>query len=384
MSDGYSRVILKTVYHAIPDGAKPLAKQMYGYVDLRGRAVASRRTVCKGHRVEFLDFEIAYLEAYEFLSPGPDEVLVSTHATLVSPGTERAVLCGLPGVPRGMFPFPPGYSAVGTVVGVGKRLQQFKEGQRVAGRLSHASSGIMASNSLFAVPDDVSDEDACFIELGIITLQGIRRAALTPGHRVAVVGQGLIGQLSNRLARVCGAGHLIGIASSHNRAGNALLAGGVDEFVALNDQPALGDLQADVVIEAVGTPGAVMTAVSCARDGGAVVLLGSSRGLGRNIDIFHAAQKRGVRMIGAHISVLPDKDVSPGRYTYAEEGRLFLELLRAKRLRVADLITWRVSPSECNAVYEVIAHGGDRHVGIMFDWQAWRAQAATPTAGPSL
>ncbi|MGE3512712.1 MAG: zinc-binding alcohol dehydrogenase [Vicinamibacterales bacterium] len=380
MSDGYTRVILKSVYHAIPDGAKPLARQWYGYVDLRGRAVASRRTVCSGHRVEFLDFEIAYLEPYEFLSPGPDEVLVDARATLVSPGTERAVLCGLPGVPRGMFPFPPGYSAVGTVTQVGRRLPQFRNGQRVAGRLPHASTGIMTAISLFAVPDGVADDEASFIELGIITLQGIRRAGITPGHAVAVVGQGLIGQLSNRLARVCGAARVIGVASSRNRADHAVQNGSVDQFVALNEKPVLRDLQADVVIEAVGTPGAVMTAVECARDGGTVVLLGSARGLGRDIDLFNAAQRRGVRMIGAHISVLPDKDVSPGRYTYEQEGQLFLELLRAKRLTVADLITWRVSPADCNAVYEVLARGGERHVGIMFDWAGWRAGAAAATA----
>jgi threonine dehydrogenase-like Zn-dependent dehydrogenase len=146
-------------------------------------------------------------------------------------------------------------------------------------------------------------------------------------------------------------------------------AGSVDRFIALSDKPNLLDLQADVVIEAVGTPGAVVTAMNCARDGGRVILLGSARGLGRNIDLYRAAQARRLTLVGAHISALPEKDVSPNRYTYEEEGRLFLELLRAGRLDVADLITWRAKPSECNAVYEVIARGGDGHVGIVFDWR---------------
>jgi threonine dehydrogenase-like Zn-dependent dehydrogenase len=225
--------------------------------------------------------------------------------------------------------------------------------------------------SMFPVPAEVSDEEASFIELGIITLQGVRRACIAPGFRVAVVGQGLIGQLANRLARVCGAARVVGVASSRHRAASALDGGWVDEFVALAENPVLGGIGADVVIEAVGTPGAVLTAMSCARDGGTVVLLGSSRGLGRNIDIFSAAQKRQITMVGAHISVLPTRDVSPGRYTYEEEGRLFIELLRTRRLPVADLITWRANPSDCNAVYEVVAGGGDRHIGIMFDWKNW-------------
>jgi threonine dehydrogenase-like Zn-dependent dehydrogenase len=360
---------LKSIYHKLPPQAQPYVRSAYAYADLRSRAIRQRRTVYRGHRVEFLDHEIAHLEPYEFLGPGPGEVLVETRCTLVSPGTETAVLCGLPGVPRGMFPFPPGYSAVGSVSAVGAGMTNVQVGRRVAGRLSHASRGVMSKVSLFDVPDEVTDEQASFIELGIITLQGIRRAGITPGHRVAVLGQGLIGQMANRLGRLCGAAWIGGVAVSRSRAETALRGGWIDEFIALSEKPALNQIGADVVIEAVGTPGAVLTAMHCARVGGTVVLLGSARGLGRNLDIYTAAQSRQITLVGAHISVLPDRDVSPARYTYSEEGRLFLELLRTGRLDVTDLITWRAKPSECNAVYEVLARGGERHVGILFDWR---------------
>jgi threonine dehydrogenase-like Zn-dependent dehydrogenase len=116
--------------------------------------------------------------------------------------------------------------------------------------------------------------------------------------------------------------------------------------------------------------------MNCARDGGTVILLGSSRGLGRNIDVFNNAQKRQLTIIGAHIGAVPERDVSRGRYTYQREGELFLDLLGSGRLEVTDLITWRASPSDCNAVYEVVARGGDHHVGIMFDWNTWKAERA--------
>jgi threonine dehydrogenase-like Zn-dependent dehydrogenase len=359
---------LRSAYKRLPDKVKPHVRDAYDFAKLRAQALTERRGIRRGHRVEFLDFEIAHLEPYRFLGPGRGQALVETRCTLVSPGTERAALCGLPGVPRGMFPFSPGYSAVGIVTGVGDRLSGVTVGQRVAGRLSHASRGIMSSISLFRVPDEVSDEQASFMELGIITLQGIRRARIAPGDRVAVVGQGLIGQLSNRLARVCGAASVTAVASTRNRSANALRGSWADRYVALNESPALDRIGADIVIEAVGTPGAVLTAMACARDGGTVVLLGSARGLGRDIDIHAAGQARRIKLVGAHISALPMQDVSPGRFTYQEEGRLFLELLRTKRLEVSDLITWRAKPSECNAVYEALARGGDHHVGILFVW----------------
>jgi threonine dehydrogenase-like Zn-dependent dehydrogenase len=360
---------LKALYHKLPPDAQPYIRTAYDYTNIRSRAIRQRVPVYNGHRVEFLDVEIAHLEPYEFLGPAAGEVLVETRCTMVSPGTETAVLCALPGVPRGMFPFPPGYSAVGVIRKVGGGLRGFSEGQRVAGRLPHANRGVMSSISLFHVPDDVSDEQACFIELGIITLQGIRRARIAPGDRVAVIGQGMLGQLSNRLARTCGAAWIGGVASSRNRAAGALRDGHVDAFFALKENPNLTEIGADVVIEAVGTPGAVLTAMSAARDGGTVVLLGSARGLGRNLDVYAAAQARRLTLVGAHISALPNQDVSPGRHTYEAEGRLFLELLRSGRLEVSDLITWRAQPNECNAVYEILARGGDHHVGIMFDWR---------------
>ena len=372
---------LKSIYHKLPPEAQPYIRSAYNYTNLRSRAIRQRVPVYSGHRVEFLDVEIANLEPYEFLGPGAGELLVETRCTMVSPGTETAVLCALPGVPRGMFPFPPGYSAVGIVRSVGSGLPGFSVGQRVAGRLPHANRGVMSSASLFLVPDEVTDEQASFMELGIITLQGIRRAQIVPGDRVAVVGQGMLGQLSNRLARTCGAAWIAGVASSRNRAAGALRDGHVDTFVALKENPNLSEIAADIVIEAVGTPGAVLTAMSAARDGGTVVLLGSARGLGRNLAVYATAQARRLRLVGAHISALPNQDVSPGRYTYEAEGRLFLELLRSGRLEVSDLITWRAQPHECNAVYEVLARGGDHHVGILFDWRNFDSTRPATHAG---
>jgi threonine dehydrogenase-like Zn-dependent dehydrogenase len=130
-----------------------------------------------------------------------------------------------------------------------------------------------------------------------------------------------------------------------------------------------------VVIEAVGTPQAITVAMDCARVGAKVVLAGSSRGLSRGVDWWSLAQQRGLTMVGAHISAVPAKDASHGRWTREQEGRLFLELLQTGRLKVRDLITWRAKPSESNAVYEVLVSGGREHVGIVFCWNGDGASA---------
>jgi hypothetical protein len=80
------------------------------------------------------------------------------------------------------------------------------------------------------------------------------------------------------------------------------------------------------------------------------------------------AQRRELTLIGAHISALPATDVSAGRWTYKDEGVLFMKLLATRRLDLRDLITWRPRPDECNKVFEVLAEGGREHVGIVFQW----------------
>lgn len=362
--------MLLSIYNRVPVSFRPALKEAFSLLDIRLQALAKRRRIFRGMRVEFIDCEIAHLTPFEFLGPSEKEVLVEAECSLVSPGTERAVLCGLPGARRS-FPYLPGYSTVGKVVKVGNAVKGIVLGARVAGRIHHSSHETVTANNLFKVPSGVTSEEASFIELGIIVLQGIRKAAIKPGERVAVVGQGLIGQLSNRLARILCPDSLIAVASSRNRERLARLPGAADKYISLSEDPnCVHSIAADVVIEAVGTPQANVVAMNCAREGGRVILLGSSRGLTRDLDVWTLAQKRNLVILGAHISDLPEKDASPGRWTYEQEGKLFLELLNSGRLTVADLVTWRARPEECNAVYEVLAEGGRNHVGITFNWKA--------------
>ena len=358
--------ILGSVYSKIPSAWRPPLKRIFLWLLLRIQAIAERRSVERGMRIEFLDFEIANLEPFELLGTTRQGAFVRAEASCVSPGTERAVLCGLPGARR-PFPYVPGYSTAGVVVRAG-RDSGLNPGDRVAGRMPHASHGVMVPGNLFRVPANVSSADASFIELGIICLQGIRKASIRPGERIAVVGQGLIGQLALRLARIAGGEAITAVAASRRRMETAL-RNGADRFIALSDSDvAIDQIEAEVVIEAVGSAPAVALAMRAARRGGRVVLLGSSRDLGRNLDWWRMAQERDLTIVGAHIGALPRTESSATLWTYQQEGRLFLDLLARGDLAMADLVTWQPKPEECNRVYEVLADGGGEHVGIVVDW----------------
>ena len=294
---------------------------------------------------------------------------------MISPGTERGQFKGLPGIYKfeAEVSFFPGYSGAGVVLSSGKG-SCYQVGDRVAGRIHHASRDVVNEQYLFSVPASISLEAASFIELGIICLQGIHKAHIQPGESVLVLGQGLIGQLTNRLVRLAGAAPVVASARTRLKAPQAVSIGGADTFLTVDElqreAPASGY---DVVCEATGDPDAIMLAMALARAGGRVIGLGTPRGQGR-INVGRGAARPGVRFIGAHISGMPAQDHSAGRWTYREEGQLFLNLLDKGQLMVDDLITHRHDPADAARVYEALRQGNGQLIAMIFDWQPYREQ----------
>lgn len=167
----------------------------------------------------------------------PGHLLVRTTRSLISAGTERAVVeTGASGYfararqqpervtkaldklrTDGLGPtaelvlgqtkrtFTLGYSSVGRVVAVGLGVTGYEVGDRVASNGPHAELTMVPVNLCAPVPDGVSDDEAAFTVLGSIALQGVRLAAPTLGETVAVIGLGLVGQLAAQLLRASGA-----------------------------------------------------------------------------------------------------------------------------------------------------------------------------------
>jgi 2-desacetyl-2-hydroxyethyl bacteriochlorophyllide A dehydrogenase len=370
--------VLRAVYDRVPGDVQPALRRSYRWARIRTEAARTRTSVSPCDRVLFQDFEIAHLEAQEILGPGAGELLVDTHVSAVSPGTETSILCGWPGTPR-RFPYAPGYSGAGVVAQAGRAVVGFSPGDRVAGGLHHASRDRVPASVLVKVPPEVSLAEASFVVLGVIAMQGIRKAAIRPGDRVAVVGQGLIGQLSRRLAALAAPSIITALGASRAREALALSDG--DAFIAAATPQALEAVNADVVIEAAGTGDSIATALKCAARGGRVVIVGSGRTLDRS-NWAAVLQEKNLTIAGAHITAVADGDASAVRWTYKQEANLFLDLIRRKRLRVDDLVTWKVRPDECNRVYELLASGHSKHLGIAFHWreEAPRARVAAPPA----
>src|SRR5204863_2828581 len=148
-----------------------------------------------------------------------------------------------------------------------------------------------------------------------------------------IVGQGVIGQLARRLAALAGPSHITAIGASRAREAPALADG--DCFVLSSSGADTFDgIDADVVIEAAGTPDAIATALRCAARGGRVVIVGSGRTLDRSANWVGLVQGKSLTVIGAHLTTLGEREASSTRWTYRQEATSFLELIRQGRLRL--------------------------------------------------
>jgi predicted dehydrogenase len=105
-------------------------------------------------------------------------------------------------------PIPLGYSSAGKVIELGSNMSGLNIGDRVAcggaGYANHSEINYVPKNLMVKIPDGVDDIDASFVTVGAIALQGVRQTEPKLGERVAVMGLGLLGQLTVQLLKANG------------------------------------------------------------------------------------------------------------------------------------------------------------------------------------
>ncbi len=172
-------------------------------------------------------------------SPGKGEVLVRTHYSAISTGTEGKTVSdarkgyiakaksrkeevnkvvkaarshGIADTYKMVMNKlealqPLGYSLSGVVEQVGSEVKNFKPGDRVAcggASASHAELVTIPENLCVQIPDSAELSQAAFTTIGAIAMQGIRRAELNLGENCVVIGLGIIGQITLRLLKAAG------------------------------------------------------------------------------------------------------------------------------------------------------------------------------------
>ncbi len=311
---------------------------------------------------------------HELLIVPDDSILVRNEYTAVSVGTEIYNYihgCEPNGVVR--HPRTTGYCNTGVVLEVGKKVDGISPGDRVAGQGSHESHSIL-SGMINKVPQNVLPRSAAFMVMGATSLHGHRVARPELGEAVVVTGMGIVGQLAASFAKLSGAVPVIAVDLDVFRLGKARDRG-VDVCINPEKEADVAEAVrrhcvtdgADLVIEATGVPAVYPMALTLSRLGGRFLALGSPRG-SVEMSFLGEVHLREVTILGAHQPKTPDEDGMYYPWSKRRDRELVLRLMGEGKLPIEDLITHEVSPSDCQAVYDMLADHPSEVLGVVFRW----------------
>ena len=211
---------------------------------------------------------------------------------------------------------------------------------------------INIEQGIFPLPDEVSFEEATFVEPLACVLRGQRLARLRPGQSVLVIGSGVAGLLHIQLARASGAGYIMATDVVDYRLEAARKFGADIAIQAKEHTPAYlrrvadGRL-ADLVVICSGATLAVAQALDLVERGGTILLFaptepGVSVPLSVN-DLFWRNE----------ITLTSSYGGSPADYAAA------LELIQAGKIRVREMITHRLGLAETGLGFQRVAQAQD-------------------------
>lgn len=280
-------------------------------------------------------------------------------------------------------PMALGYSCTGRVIGRGNDVTQFEIGDRVAcaggGYAVHAELVSVPKNLVVKLPNSVGYEAAAFSTLAAIALQGVRLAEAKLGDVLAVIGLGLLGQLTVQLLKANGC-QVIGFDIQPQRAELALQSGAdavtADEesFLALCRQWSNGYGVDGVLITAdTKSNRPVEVAGEIARERGLVVAVGAV-GMAIPRKLYYEKE------LDFRIS----RSYGPGRYDpeYEEKGHdypygyvrwtqqrnmaAFVQLVATNKVNIEPLISHRFPIGEATKAYELITgKTGEPFLGVL-------------------
>jgi predicted dehydrogenase/threonine dehydrogenase-like Zn-dependent dehydrogenase len=280
---------------------------------------------------------------------------------------------------------PLGYSAAGRIVGVGEGVDDLSVGQEVAcagmGYASHAEEIFVPRNLVAKLPEGLGMRAACTATLGAIALQGVRRAEVTIGESVGVIGLGFIGLVTVQLLRAAGC-RVLAMDLDVRRAGLSRSLGA--ELALTRDDGDLAEKARwfgdghglDAVIVCAGSASsepAVLAANMC-RLGGRVVVVGAvGMDLPRRVFYDKELDLRMARSCGPgrYDASYEEKGIDyPFPYVRFTEGRnlaTFLSLLGRGEVEVEPLLDRVFDIEEGEAAYRLLLSDAGRSiVGLLF------------------
>lgn len=283
-------------------------------------------------------------------------------------------------------PVPLGYSSAGIIREVGKDIHGFTAENRIAcfGDLfaTHSELSFVPKNMFVKIPDNVSFESAAFVGLGAIALNAIRVVNLTFGENVAVIGLGLLGQLTVQMLKAFGC-KVLGIDISNSKLEMAKDFGadacgliGRDDILqmALDFTNGVG---ADAVIIMAGAQDnkPIEMAAEISRDQGRIIACGMV-----SLDVPRQ------EFFKKELRVIVSRATGPGKFDPLYESKgidyplpyvrwttqrnmaCFLDLVSQGKVNVQKLITHRFKIEKALDAYDMILNNKEPYLGVLLEY----------------
>lgn len=296
-------------------------------------------SVVDGNRVRPVPMLLGHEAAgiVEALGDGVDDLAVGQRVVLVFlPRCGDCAACAT----EGLRPCEPGSAAnnAGTLLGGGTRLT--RDGHPVYHHLGvsgFATHAVVNRASAIAVAADVPPSVAALLGCAVLTGGGavLNVGKPRPGQSVAVVGLGGVGMAAVLTALTFAEVRVIGVDQLPEKLSAAKDLGAHESYTP--EQAADAGIKADVVVEAVGHPRALETAIGLTAPGGRTVTVGLPRPDAqiRLSPLGFVAEGRA--LIGSYLgSAVPSRDI-PRFVSLWQSGRLPVEALVSSTIRLDDI-----------------------------------------------
>lgn len=316
-------------------------------------------SVVDGNRVRPVPMLLGHEAAgvVEEIGPGESDIGVGTRVVMTFlPRCGECAACAT----DGLTPCEPGSAAngAGTLLTGERRLS--RDGQPVHHHLGvsgFATHAVVDRRSVVPVPDDVPAVVASLLGCAVLTGGGavVNAGRPRPGDTVAVVGLGGVGTAAALTALAQDDVRVVGVDRLPEKLERARGLG-VHDTYSPEDARENG-VKAHIVIEAVGHPSALETAVDLTAAGGRTVTVGLPRPDARVTLSPLGFVAEGRSLIGSYLgSAVPSREIPQ-----------FVELWRAGRLPVESLVSSTISLDEINSGMDELADGRAVRQVIRFD-----------------
>lgn len=306
-------------------------------------------SVVDGNRVRPVPMLLGHEAAgvVEEVGPGGSDLAVGQRVVMTFlPRCGRCRACAT----DGLTPCEPGSAAnaAGTLMQGEIRLR--REGQPVFHHLGvsgFATHAVVDRHSVVPVDEDVPPVVASLLGCAVLTGGGAVLNVGKPasGQTVAIVGLGGVGMAAMITAMAHDGVDVVGIDQVEDKLERARAMGINAAYTP--EEAAERNLKATVVIEAVGHPAALATAIALTAPGGRTITVGLPRPDARLSIAPLGFVAEGRSLIGSYLgSAVPSRDIPR-----------FVELWRSGRLPVETLVSSTVSLDEINTAMDRLADG---------------------------